>query len=119
MMQPGATFLNELSDCGLAVGSFQQFDAGIACRQHGYVHMFGFWDGYTSELDRAENNLAKYIILIGLVVAGWFLYLAYVAYRVDIRRRLIWTSAVYGVVVALTLALDLYFQSHLRDSTGG
>lgn len=84
-----------------------------------YVMMFGFWDGFTSELDRAENALAQYFIWFSLAMGVWFIALGFRPAHAAFRQRLVYSCIVFAVVATIAVSLDLYFRSTMMDSAGG
>jgi hypothetical protein len=83
------------------------------------VFLLGFPDGFIAELDGAEATLVTVFNWITILMALWFIYLGIVAFRRDIRKRFFISCAIYSAVIAVSVAVDLYFRAHLTDSAGG
>lgn len=83
-----------------------------------YVARSGFWDGYVSELDRAEKALASGFIAISGLMALWFIFVGVTSFR-NTRMKLFYGSGFYMIIVIVSFGLDLYLRSHLADSAGG
>lgn len=84
-----------------------------------YVLLFGFRDGYASELDIAEHTLARCFIWFSSATGIWLLGLGWLSFHADIRKRLFYTCILFLFAAAGSLALDLYFRSYMMDSAGG
>jgi len=84
-----------------------------------YLMMFGFWDGFTSELDRAENALARYFIWFGLAMGLWFMRLGFQPSHANFRRRVLYSCLLFAVAAGAAISLDLYFRTYMMDSAGG
>jgi len=84
-----------------------------------YVMMFGFWDGFTSELDRAENMLARCFIWFSLAMGAWFVWLGFWRSHASFRRRVLYSCLLFACAAAAAVSLDLYFRTTMMDSAGG
>jgi hypothetical protein len=84
-----------------------------------YVLMFGFWDGFTSELDRGENMLARYFIWFSLAMGLWFIRLGFQPSHANFRRRILYSCLLFVIAGSVAVALDLYFRTFMMDSGGG
>jgi len=84
-----------------------------------YVMMFGFWDGFTSELDRAENVLARYFIWFSLAMGVWFIRLGFQPPRANFKLRVLYSCLLFVFAAGVAVALDLYFRTYMMDSAGG
>jgi uncharacterized membrane protein len=84
-----------------------------------YVFMFGFWDGYASELAYAQKALATWFGWFSVAMALWFFYVAIIARRPEAGNRFRYGSVVYLTIVVVSLVIDQYFRAHLMDSAGG
>jgi hypothetical protein len=84
-----------------------------------YVMMFGFWDGYTSELDRAENALAIYFIWFSLAMGLWFMGLGFAPSHANFKQRVLYSCLLFVVAAGAAVSLDLYFRTYMMDSAGG
>jgi hypothetical protein len=98
--------------------------AGLAfaialCLEMTYVMMFGFWDGFASELDRAENALARYFVWFSLAMGVWFVRLGFQPSHANFRRRVLYSGLLYAIAAGVAVSLDLYFRTYMMDSAGG
>ena len=84
-----------------------------------FVMMFGFWDGFTSELDRAENVLARYFIWFSLAMGLWFIGLGIRPSHPNFKRRVLYSCLFFVFVAGVAVSLDLYFRTYMMDSAGG
>ena len=84
-----------------------------------YVMMFGFWDGFTSELDRAENVLARCFIWFSLAMGVWFVCLGIWRSHANFRRRVLLSCLLFVFTASVAVSLDLYFRTYMMDSAGG
>ena len=84
-----------------------------------YVMMFGFWDGFASELDRAENMLARCFIWFSLAMGAWFVWLGFWRSHASFRRRVLYSCLLFACAAAAAVSLDLYFRTTMMDSAGG
>jgi hypothetical protein len=84
-----------------------------------YVTMFGFWDGFTSELDRAENMLARYFIWFSAAMGVWFVCLGFWRSHAKFRTRIFYSCVLFVFAAVIAMSLDLYFRSYMMDSAGG
>ena len=84
-----------------------------------YVMMFGFWDGFASELDRAENVLAQVFIWFSLAMGVWFIWLGLRSSHPKFKRRVLYSCLVFALAAAVAVSLDLYFRTYMMDSAGG
>jgi hypothetical protein len=84
-----------------------------------YVMMFGFWDGFTSELDRAENMLARYFIWFSLAMGVWFVCLGFWRSHPNFGRRVLYSCLLFAFATGVAVSLDLYFRTYMMDSAGG
>jgi len=84
-----------------------------------FVMMFGFWDGFTSELDRAENVLARYFIWFSLAMGAWFIRVGLQPSHANFNKRVFYTCLVFVFAASVAVALDLYFRTYMMDSAGG
>jgi hypothetical protein len=84
-----------------------------------YVMMFGFWDGFTSELDRAENTLATYFIWFSAAMGVWFICLGFCRSHADFKKRVLYSCLLFALAATVAVGLDLYFRSYMMDSAGG
>jgi len=84
-----------------------------------YNMMFGFWDGFTSELDRAENALARYFIGFSLAMGVWFIYLGFRRSPANFKQRILYSCLLFVIAASVAVSLDLYFRTYMMDSAGG
>ena len=84
-----------------------------------YVMMFGFWDGFTSELDRAENVLARCFIWFSLAMGLWFICLGFRRSHPNFKKRVLYSCLLFALAAAVAVSLDLYFRTYMMDSAGG
>jgi hypothetical protein len=84
-----------------------------------YVMMFGFWDGFASELDRAENRLARYFVWFSLAMGVWFIRLEFQPSHTNFRKRVLYTCLLFAFAASVAVASDLYFRTYMMDSAGG
>ena len=97
--------------CLMLVISFQLFMQ--------YVMFFGFPDGFSSELDRAEHVLAKVFIWFCIAMAVVFSALGVLSFRIDIKRPLAYGCVLFLIVAAISAGIDMHFRSYMMDSAGG
>ena len=84
-----------------------------------YVMMFGFWDGFASELDRAENVLARCFIWFSLAMGIWFIGLGFWRSHANFNKRILYSCLLFVLAAAVAVSLDLYFRTYMMDSAGG
>ena len=84
-----------------------------------YIMWFGFWDGFTSEIDRAENALARYFIWFSLAMGLWFIRLGFQPSHPKFKPRILYSCLLFVIVASVAVALDLYFRTYMMDSAGG
>jgi vacuolar-type H+-ATPase subunit I/STV1 len=84
-----------------------------------YVVMFGFWDGFASELDRAENMLARYFIWFSLAMGVWFIGIGFWRSHPNFTRRVLYSCLLFAFAAGVAVSLDLYFRTYMMDSAGG
>jgi hypothetical protein len=84
-----------------------------------YIMLFGFWDGFTSELERAENMLARYFIRFSLAMGVWFICLGIWRSHPNFRRRVLYSCLLFVFAAGVAVSLDLYFRTYMMDSAGG
>jgi O-antigen ligase len=84
-----------------------------------YVMMFGFWDGFTSELNRAENVLARYFIWFSLAMGVWFIRLGFQSSHANFKQRVLYSCLLFVIAAGVAVSLDLYFRTYMMDSAGG
>ena len=84
-----------------------------------YIAWFGFWDGYTSEIGRAENALARYFIWFALAMGVWFTRLGFWPSHANFKQRILYSCLLFVIVASVAVALDLYFRTYMMDSAGG
>jgi hypothetical protein len=84
-----------------------------------YIMWFGFWDGFASELDRAENTLATYFIWFSSAMGVWFVCLGFWRSHAKFNRRVLYSCLLFAFVTAVAVGLDVYFRSYMMDSAGG
>jgi hypothetical protein len=84
-----------------------------------YIMWFGFWDGFTSALDRAENALARYFIWFNLAMGVWFMRLGFWPSHASFKPRILYSCLLFVIAASVAVALDLYFRTYMMDSAGG
>ena len=84
-----------------------------------FVTWLGFPDGFMSQLDRAEQQLAICLTWFSLAFGIGFLGLGAWSFRADVRKPLTYASILVLLVAAGSVALDLHFRSYMMDSAGG
>jgi hypothetical protein len=82
-----------------------------------FIWMAGFWDGFISELQRAEIPLFTAFNWLSLLLSAWFVYLGIIAGRNDIARPLLYSCLLY-FAVAIVVGIDQHFRSTLMDDKG-
>jgi hypothetical protein len=83
------------------------------------VFLLGFPDRFIAELDGAEAELATWFNWFCLAMAVWFVFLGWLSFRADIKRKLTYSCVLFLLVAGAAVALDLHFRSHMVDSRGG
>jgi hypothetical protein len=106
--------LNPLFPLGLALLSF-----ALAVYAALTAMMFGFPDSSMTELQRAEEPLYLWFNRLCVAAAFWFLYLLAAAFRNPVRRRFIYSCALYLTLVAAWAVIDAYLQATLDNGIGG
>jgi hypothetical protein len=84
-----------------------------------YIMWFGFWDGFASELDRAENALATYFIWFSLAMGLWFIGLGFQPSHANFKKRILYSCLLFVIAASVAVSLDLYFRTYMMDSAGG
>lgn len=96
------------------------------------VLWFGFWDGYITDLERAEMTLFKIFAVASVVWAIVFVVLAFKALRSapvqdaaggpgtdPSPRRLLFSAAGYGITLIVFWGIDRYLRLILEAGAGG
>lgn len=84
-----------------------------------YIYMLGFPDGFISELDRAERQLAYVYIVGNVILSSYFIYLGWVAPRKEISKKLFVAIFLYLIFLLSIYFVDYYCRLHFTGSTGG
>jgi hypothetical protein len=84
-----------------------------------HLMLFGFWDGFTSELDRAEHTLATYFVWFSMAMGAWFITLGFRPSHAAFKQRLWYSVILFALAATVAVLLDLYFRSYMMDSAGG
>lgn len=84
-----------------------------------YIHMLGFPDGFITELGYAERRLARIFIGTSIVLGLCFIYLATMAFREKIGKRLYAAVFVYLLFIISLSLIDYHYRSTLMDGSGG
>jgi hypothetical protein len=84
-----------------------------------YIAMFGFWDGFTSEIDRAENALAWYFIRFSLAMGLWFIVVGFAPSHANFNKRILYSCLLFVIAAGVVVSLALYFRTYMMDSAGG
>ena len=84
-----------------------------------FIYMAGFWDGFISELQRAEIPLFTAFNWLSLLMSAWFVFLGMIAGRKDIGRLLFGSCLLYVAVIVVVFGIDQYFHTALTDDSGG
>jgi hypothetical protein len=84
-----------------------------------FIYMAGFWDGFISELQRAEIPLFSAFNWLSLAMSAWFIVLGVMAGRKDIGRLLFGSCVFYVAIIVVVFGIDQYFRTALMDDSGG
>ena len=84
-----------------------------------YILFFGFPDGFSSELGRAENAMAIGFCWASLALAALALGLFWRSFFAPIGRLLVVSLGLYAVVTVGLVVLDMHFRTYMMDDAGG
>lgn len=84
-----------------------------------YIYMFGFPDGYKSELGTAENAMATWFLWFSGAIAAALFVLFCRSFFASVGRLLLIVCGLYIVVAAGCVALDLHDRTYMDDGIGG
>lgn len=85
-----------------------------------FVFSLGFPDGFISELQRAERNLAYIFISISIVLGLFFVYLGgATAAENGVGRKLTVAACLYLIFIAVLILADNFYRANLTGSGGG
>lgn len=94
------------------------FGAAILVYQR-FVYRLGFPDGFISELESAERNLAFVFIGVSLAAGAFCVYLGRAKARMNVGVKLSAVIVLYSISMLCLYLTDNYFRSHLAGSAGG
>jgi len=84
-----------------------------------YVFMLGFPDGFITELEYAQRQLAYVFITVSIILAFCFIYLGYLASKKDVGKKLLIATITYLICIIAIYCINYYYQLNLTDSNGG
>lgn len=84
-----------------------------------YVFMLGFPDGFITELEYAQRQLAYVFMLVNIILAFCFIYLGYLASKKNVGKKLLAITITYLICVTVMYCINYYYQLNLRDGRGG
>ena len=84
-----------------------------------HILFFGFPDGFSSELGRAENTMAIGFCWFSLALAALTLGLFWRSFFAPIGRLLLVALGLYAVVTVGLVGLDMQFRTYMMDDAGG
>ena len=84
-----------------------------------YVFMLGFPDGFITELEIAQRQLAYVFIIVSIISAFCFIYLGYLASKKDVGKKLLIATITYLICIIAIYCINYYYQLNLTDSRGG
>jgi len=84
-----------------------------------FIFMAGFWDGFISELQRAEIPLFTWFDRFSVIMGFWFVLLGLLARRKDVRTVFLYSCIVYLLVALCVIETDQHYRAHLFDDRGG
>lgn len=71
-----------------------------------YIYLLGFPDGFITDLERAERNLAYIFIGVGLLASAGCVYLGWAAGRKKIYAKLALVVALYLIICICLAVID-------------
>ena len=84
-----------------------------------YIYLFGFPDGYKSELGTAEDAMAIWFCWFSAAIAAALFGLFCRSFFAPVGRMLLMLCGLYLVVAAGCIALDLYDRTYMDNGIGG
>lgn len=84
-----------------------------------YVFMLGFPDGFITELEIAQRQLAYVFITVNIILACCFIYLGYLASKKDVGKKLLIATTAYLICIIFICCINYYYQLNLTNSRGG
>jgi len=84
-----------------------------------FISTAGFWDGFISDLQRAEIPLFGLFNRLSLLLACWFVFLGIMARRRDITKVFFYSSVIYLLLILFVVEVDQNYRAHLFDDSGG
>ena len=92
----------------------------VALWVHGqYIAWAGFPDGFMSELDRAENQMAIWFCWFSVVLVAALTLLIGRSFAAGIARWLLVVVGLYVLAIGGVIGLDQHFRTYKMDSAGG
>jgi hypothetical protein len=83
-----------------------------------YIYLLGFPDGFITDLEYAQRNLAYIFIAISVIASLYFLYLFLTSANKQIGKKLTVVAVLYLIFAVSLFLLDSYYRSHLSNSNG-
>jgi len=84
-----------------------------------FIYMAGFWDGFISDLQRAEIPLFGLFNRLSLLMSCWFVFLGFMARRRDITTLFFYSCVIYLLLVLFVVEIDQNYRAYLFDDRGG
>lgn len=89
------------------------------CAYAEYVYLLGFPDGYITELAAAERKLALVFIGVSVPWGAYLLFLGRIAAHRKVGDRFAVAVVLYLLFMLGAAVVDVYYQAHLADGSGG
>lgn len=93
--------------------------SAIICVYSEYIYLLGFPDGFITELEYAERELAFIFIALNIVFGAFFFYLGWKALKMKIGRKLFVATILYLLILICLYLIDNDYQLRLMNSSGG